>query len=101
MARIFVTAKADADIDTIVATMARRGGVGSAEKYLGLFEQVYARLAMHPGSGFARKLLGPNARIVPVSPFVMIYDWEPAADTVTVLRVVRGRRRITRRLVRG
>ena len=72
MARIIITAKADADIDAIISTMAQRVGVKSSEKYLGLFDEVYVRLAAHPGSGFARKLLGPNARTMTVSPFVKI-----------------------------
>ena len=101
MARIVVTAKADADIDTIIASLAQRAGMVTVEKYLRLFDQVYERLAAHPGSGFARKRLGAHVRIVPVTPFVMIYDWEPVADTVIMLRVVRGSRRIMRRGLRA
>ena len=100
MARIVVTETADRDVDEIVTYLAEQAGARVAEKYLDLFDGVYARLALLPGSGPPRPHLGQLTRISVVSPYVVIYDWDAANDCVTVLRVVHGRRRITRRLVR-
>jgi toxin ParE1/3/4 len=55
-------------------------------------------LAEFPDIGPPRPEFGRNARIALVHPFVIVYDH--ADDTVTVLRVLHGRRNITRRLVR-
>ncbi|MDZ4841917.1 MAG: type II toxin-antitoxin system RelE/ParE family toxin [Hyphomicrobium aestuarii] len=101
MTRIVVTVSADADIDAIIAHMAAVAGLPTAQKYLGLIEKVYERLAAFPGSGPPRPTLGPLARIAVISPYVLIYDWDSAANTATILRVVHGRRRITRKLARG
>ena len=65
------------------------------------FDDVYRRLEMWPASGPARRRLGAQARIAVVPPFVMIYDWDQTTDTVRIVRVVRGGRKITRKLVRG
>jgi toxin ParE1/3/4 len=101
VATVIVTASADRDTHEIVAYLARRGGPPSIRKYLKLFDQVYERLMMFPGSGHPRAKLGPLVRIAVVSPFLIIHEWDPAADTVTILRIVRSRRRITQKLVRG
>jgi toxin ParE1/3/4 len=54
-------------------------------------------LAAHPGIGASRPALGRDIRIGIVSPTIVIYRHTPADDTVVVLRVVHGRRRITSR----
>jgi toxin ParE1/3/4 len=53
---------------------------------------------MFPRRGGPRPSFGRYARVGVVSPFVVIYDYR--SDVVTVLRVLDGRRNITRRLVR-
>ena len=55
-------------------------------------------LPMFPESGAPRLRLGRHIRIGVVSPYVVIYELE--SDHVMVLRIVDGRRKITRRLVR-
>ena len=67
--------------------------------YRGLFKKFYDRLADHPDSGPPRRALGPNIRIGIVPLYVVIYDYEQAADLVTVLRIVHDRRRITGKLI--
>jgi toxin ParE1/3/4 len=46
------------------------------------------------------KPLGPDAHIAIVYPYVLIYDYVQANDTVTLLRVLHGRRNITRDLLK-
>jgi len=53
-------------------------------------------IADFPEAGAARPELGPAVRIRPVAPYVVIYDISP--DTVTILRLLHGRRDITRAL---
>ena len=67
-------------------------------RYAADFKSVYRRLADFPASGPRRPTLGPNARIAIVLPYIVIYDHED--DIVTVLRVLHGKRNITRDLVR-
>jgi plasmid stabilization system protein ParE len=55
-------------------------------------------LAIFPASGARRKSLGAETRIAVLSPYVVVYDHVNA--TVRIIRVIDGRRNITRRLVR-
>lgn len=100
MTKVIISPRAEADIDDITTYLAGRGGELLVTKYYGLFDDVYRRLEMWPTSGPARRQLGKSARITVVKPYVMIYDFESKYDIVTIVRVVRGSRRITRRLLR-
>src|SRR3954454_16608286 len=95
MARIIIAAAADADTDGILTDLATKAGRRTAAKYLDLFERLYDRLAEHPASGPRRAALGPQVRIGIIAPYIVIYDHSEADDTVTVLRVVHGRRKIS------
>jgi toxin ParE1/3/4 len=101
MARVIVSFMADADTAHILTYLTSRSGRATAAKYNALFENLYDRLAVHPDSGPRRPVLGPNVRIGIVPPYIVIYDHEPAADLITVLRIVDGRRRITGNLLIG
>jgi toxin ParE1/3/4 len=63
------------------------------------FEHLYDRLTDHPEACPPRGALGPNIRIGIVPPYIVIYDYDQAADLVTILRIVHGRRRITGKLL--
>jgi toxin ParE1/3/4 len=97
MARIVITASADADLAEIIAYLREHAADTVAQKYATEFDAIYDRLVDFPGSGPRRTALGPDTRIVIVPPYVMIYDY--ADDTVTILRVVHGKRDITARLL--
>ncbi len=99
MARVVLTASADADTAAIFNYIKARAGQTTAAKYRELFKKLYERLADHPDSGAPRPALGANVRIGIVSPYIVIYMHAPAADNVTVLRIVHGRRRIVARLL--
>src|SRR5438093_248472 len=101
MARIVITASADADTETILDYLNTRAGQPTVIKYRALFRKLYDRLADHPDSGPPRPALGPNIRIGVVSPFIVIYRHAEDADVVNVLRIVHGRRRITGKLLSG
>jgi toxin ParE1/3/4 len=69
-----------------------------AARYGADFKSVYRRLTEFPASGPPRPALGSAARIAIGWPYIVIYEHEQ--DGVTVLRVLHGRRNITRDLVR-
>ena len=52
----------------------------------------YRLLLDHPEIGAPRPLLGRNIRIGVVRPYLIIY--RSAGDTITVLRIVHGRRKL-------
>jgi len=95
MARLVFTSWAYLDIEGILTDLSAKAGGLIALKYDGLFERLYARLGRHPDSGAPRPALGENVRIGVVAPFIVIYRYSTEIDTVTVLRVVDGRRRIS------
>lgn len=97
MTRLVVTASADADLGDIILHLRQVAGEAVARKYADEFDALYERLMDFPGSGPRRIVLGPDARIAIVPPYVVIYDY--AADVVTILRIVHGRRDITDALI--
>ena len=99
MARVIIASGADADTDGILADLAREAGERTAVKYDRLFDGLYERLADHPAIGAPRSALGQNIRIGIVTPYIVIYRHTKDDDTVTVLRIVHGRRRITGKLL--
>jgi len=44
--------------------------------------------------------LGARTRIAIVQPYLLIYDYAPGDDALTLLRILHGRRNITRALLR-
>lgn len=79
MTPVVVSRRADADVDAML-------------------EHLAALAAPAPESGARRRSLGPHARIAVVAPYVVVYDYHD--NTVVIVRVLDGRRDITRRLVR-
>jgi toxin ParE1/3/4 len=99
MARVVIASSADADFAEILTDLATKAGWRTAAKYTELFEGLYDRLADHPRGGAPRPALGERIRIGIVSPYVVIYRDEDDG-TVTVLRIVHGRRRITGKMLK-
>ena len=99
MTRIIVSRQADTDIDEIFDTLFERAGLLVVERYAGDLRAIYERLEMFPAIGAPRHELGRSVRIVVLYPYVIIYRYDPNRDIVTILRVLDGRRDITRRLI--
>jgi len=100
VARIIITPKAGADLQEIYAYLAAEAGVATAARYRQRFDELYRHLALYPESCPRRPKLNPTARIGIVSPYVVLYAHPTADDTATIVRVVHGSRRITRKLLR-
>jgi len=100
MTRLLVTADAEADTSDILYYVAREAGQRIAEEYGRRFYRTIERLVDLPQSGSPRPVLGPNVRIAVVSPYVLIYEYISADDTVILLRILHGHRNITGDLLR-
>ncbi len=100
MTRIIVAAEAEADLDDILDYLINNAGPRTAAAYGERFASAIERILAHPGAGFPRPLLGDDARISIVYPYVLIYDFVAVDDLVTLLRVFHGKREITRLLMK-
>lgn len=100
MTRIIVAAEAEGDLDAILDYLVDNAGPRTAAAYGDRFASAIERILAHPGAGFPRPLLGADARISIVYPYVLIYDFVAADDLVTLLRVLHGKRDITQRLLK-
>lgn len=101
MTRVVVSPRADTDIDGILDRLSALAGIAVAERYAGDLQAIYERLEMFPAIGAPRPSLGYNTRIVVLEPYVVFYRYSPDEETVTVVRVLDGRRNVTRHLMRS
>jgi len=100
MTRLVVAADAATDTSEILAYLEREAGPRVPEDYGRCFRTTVERVVDFPGSSAPRPALGSNARIAIVSPYILIYDYAREDDTIMLLRVLHGRRNITRDLLR-
>jgi toxin ParE1/3/4 len=100
MTRLIVTEDADADIEEILDYLEREAGAGVAEAYGRKIGACLSRLVEFPGIGTRRPALGADTRVGIVRPYILIYDYTADTDTLTLLRIVHGKRNITRRLMK-
>lgn len=99
MARIVYASSAYADSAEILTYLTDSFSQPTAKKFDVRFEQLFNRLAAFPLIGAPRPSVGPSIRIGIVAPYVVIYRYVAADDTVTVLRIVHGRRKISGELL--
>jgi toxin ParE1/3/4 len=99
MATVVVSGRADADFAEISAKQVAEYGRPVAMKYGRAFESLLDRLADNPNSCVARPRLGRQIRICVVYPFLLVYRHVSSERRVEVLRVIYGRRRLTRKLI--
>lgn len=98
MAKLIVSPQAEIDSATIVELLSDKAGPAVAARYRSELDALLERILLFPRSGMRRPSLGRDIRIGVVEPYVLIYRYR--SDTVTVARILDGRRSITRRLVR-
>jgi plasmid stabilization system protein ParE len=101
MTRLVVTADAGADTSEILEHLEQVAGPRVAEDYGRRLRSAIERIVEAPRSGAPRPVFGAHSRMVVVYPYVLIYDYAREDDTVTLLRILLGRRDITPALVRG
>ena len=88
---------AKADLEGIWDDLEAARGPKFADKYLRELEQSIESLSRLPRRYRVRRRLGKGRRILPLRPYHVIYRVE---DTrVLILRIMHGRRKITRRTI--
>jgi plasmid stabilization system protein ParE len=99
MTRLVVSADAEADTRDVLAYLERQAGPTVAADYGRRFGWTIERLVSMPETGAPRPSLGPNTRLAVVFPYILIYDYTREDDTLTLLRILHGRRNISRDLL--
>jgi plasmid stabilization system protein ParE len=98
---LVVTADAEADTSEILEHLEKVAGPRVAEDYGRRLRLAIERLVAAPRAAAPRPVFGARSRMVVVYPYVLIYDYARDDNTVTLLRILHGRRDITPALVRG
>ena len=99
MLHVVISDLAKADTLEILRRLAEVAGYAVAEKYADRFDRLYDRLAVNPEIYQARRRLGPGVRIAVVFPYLVAYRYRRGGATLSIVRVVHGRRRLTRSLL--
>ena len=94
MAAVVVTLPARDDTDVILSYPLLHAGQAIAFNCRLNLRAAFRRLAAFPESGAPRPGLGRGVRLVTVKPYVVLHRYDRARDTVFVLRVLHGRRRL-------
>ncbi|KAF0122446.1 MAG: hypothetical protein FD139_839 [Methylocystaceae bacterium] len=101
MARVIVSLLAQTDTAHILTDLRDKAGRAVSRAYAAAFEKLYERLMQHPDSGAPRPAIGKHVRIGVISPYVVIYEHIAADDTVMIMRIAHGRRKISRKFLRS
>ncbi|MFL6803740.1 MAG: type II toxin-antitoxin system RelE/ParE family toxin [Xanthobacteraceae bacterium] len=99
MTRLVVTADAEADTRDILVYLEQQAGRPVAADYAHRFSWTIERLVSMPEIGAPWPSLGLNTRVAVVFPYILIYDYAREDDTLTLLRILHGRRNISRDLL--
>ena len=94
MARVALTDAASADESGILTDLQQHAGQRTVVRYRRLFRDFYVHLAAHPAIGSRRPALGQNIRIGVIAPDIIIYRYYENDQTIMVMRIVHGRRRM-------
>lgn len=97
MTRVVLTTPAEDDTFTILEGLALDAGADVADRYAADFAKFYGRLAQFPEIAALRSQLGRDVRMSVIRPYLVFHRFQRSADCVTVLRILHGKRRVTRR----
>jgi toxin ParE1/3/4 len=86
------------DLQKISDDIAAAAGARVALDFIGRLQRSLDTLAAQPRAGRTRVGLGPDVRSWAVWPYVALY--RPNGPDAEIIRILHGRRRITRRLLR-
>jgi len=99
MARLIVSAAASSDQTEILSDLHEKAGARTAARYRALFGELFDLLEIHPEIGARRPALGIGVRIGIVPPYSVPYRYDALTDTVAIVRLLHGRRHITRAML--
>ena len=89
-------AAADADAEAIFDDLYLRAGKSTVIKYREKLRRLYEHLADFPDSGAPRAQIGKDIRIGIIHPYIVIYRFTQSDNTVRILRILYGRRKINK-----
>jgi toxin ParE1/3/4 len=101
MTEVIVAPQARADLLRIVDHLEAVASPATARRWNDKRWAAIDRIAEFPGGGSPRRKLGRDIRIEIVKPYIVIYEHVRGSVVANVLRVVHGRRRIARKLLRS
>ena len=101
MIEVVVAPQARDDLVSIVTYLAAVASPATARRWNDRLWAAIQGLSEFPGTGTPRPRLGAHIRIAVVRPSVVVYEYHRGTARLDVLRVVHGRRQITRKLVAG
>mgnify|MGYP002783550227 CR=1 FL=1 len=94
MTRLAFTSPAESDVVEIVAYLDERSDT-AADIVLAEIEATCLLIQQHPSIGRRRPDLGDAVLSLPSGTYVVFYEHDDAARTVTILRVLHQRRDVT------
>jgi toxin ParE1/3/4 len=100
MAKVTLTEQAQAELAEIITNVTREVGINAARNFRSSFFEFFQHIAAFPEACEARPKLGRGIRLGIVYPYSVFYRYQESHAHVSVLRILRGRRRITRTMLR-
>jgi len=100
-ARVIVSDVARGDAWRILDYLERAAGTATALRYAIEFDACVDRIAEFPHAGSPRPQYGAGVRIIVIEPYLVFYEVAVSGDEAVMLRVLDGRRDITRDLLRS
>lgn len=99
MTVLIVSAKAETDTFDILNELEAKAGTAVSVRYATRFRDSVARLLEMPEIGSLRPALGAETRGVVIAPYVMIYDYIEKDELIVLLRILHGRRNISKETI--
>jgi len=99
MARVVIASSADADYAEILTDLAAKAGWRNGRQIRRAFRRALRSPRRSSALRRAPSRARSDIRIGIVTPFIVIYRNDDDGNTVTVLRIVHGRRRVTGRML--
>ena len=101
MARLDFTKSGRSDLKLIIDDLSLVAAPDVAPNYSADFDTAFMRLTQFPRIGAPRPAFGREVRIWTVEPYAIFYRYADAPDTVVILRILHGKRNVTRKLLAG
>jgi toxin ParE1/3/4 len=99
MATVDYAPAARADIATILDDLENTVSASVALKYTEAFKHAFDHLTGFPRTGAPRPRFGREMRIWTVDPYIIYHRYTGIDDVVLVVRVVHGRRKVTKKIL--
>lgn len=99
MTTVELAPQARLDIIGITEVLAAAAGATVAFRYSHEFTAAIQQLTQFPRLGASRPKFGAGVRIWTIEPYVLDYDYSAGDDHLRILRIVHGKRNITRKLL--